>query len=163
MASPTAKNGLRDVEAANYADVMPPPASWGKAIGNPAPLGLLAFGMTTWFLMSVDALWSGKVFVGAVMGYAYAYGGFAQMVAGVLEVRGSRCGAGARRPPGAAAVVRPRAATRAPPTLSPPPSPTPPPPAAQGQHLCRHRVLLLRLLLDRVELYQHVSRRGRGR
>jgi len=59
---------------------------WSQAIGNPAPLGLLAFGMTTFFLMSVDALWSSKVFVGAVMGYAYAYGGFAQMVAGVLEV-----------------------------------------------------------------------------
>lgn len=36
--------------------------------------------------VSVDAVWSGKLFVGAVMGYAYAYGGFAQMVAGVLEV-----------------------------------------------------------------------------
>lgn len=28
---------------------------------QPAPLGLLAFGMTTFFLMGVDALWSGKV------------------------------------------------------------------------------------------------------
>ena len=34
--------------------------------------------MTTFFLMSVDALWSGKVFVGAVAGYAYAYGGFGE-------------------------------------------------------------------------------------
>jgi succinate-acetate transporter protein len=81
-----------DLEAANYAEPAPRAPVWSQAIGNPAPLGLLAFGMTTWFLMSVDALWSGKVFVGAVMGYAYAYGGFAQMVAGVLEVR--RVGAG---------------------------------------------------------------------
>jgi succinate-acetate transporter protein len=49
--------------------------------------GLLAFGMTTFFLMTVDTLWSSKVFAGTVIGYAYAYGGFAQMVAGVLEVR----------------------------------------------------------------------------
>jgi succinate-acetate transporter protein len=76
----------QDLEAANHADPAPRPA-WSAAIGNPAPLGLLAFGMTTFFLMSVDTLWSGKVFVGAVIGYAYAYGGFAQMVAGVLEVR----------------------------------------------------------------------------
>ncbi|GBF89196.1 hypothetical protein Rsub_01913 [Raphidocelis subcapitata] len=78
--------GVPDIEAANYPDPAPRAPVWSQAIGNPAPLGLLAFGMTTFFLMSVDALWSGKVFVGAVMGYAYAYGGFAQMVAGVLEL-----------------------------------------------------------------------------
>lgn len=42
--------------------------------------------MTTFFLMTIDTLWSSKIFGGAVIGYAYAYGGFAQMVAGVLEV-----------------------------------------------------------------------------
>ena len=61
--------------------------AWFGGIMLAAALGLLAFGMTTFFLMSVDALWSGKVFVGAVMGYAYAYGGVAQMVAGIFEVR----------------------------------------------------------------------------
>lgn len=80
-----AKN-MNDVELANYAEPAPPAPVWSQAIGNPAPLGLLAFGMTTFFLMSIDTLWSGKLFLGAVMGYAYAYGGFAQMVAGVLEL-----------------------------------------------------------------------------
>lgn len=75
-----------DLEAAYTAEPAPKPV-WSATIANPAPLGLLAFGMTTFFLMSVDTLWSGKAFVGAVIGYAYAYGGFAQMVAGVLEVR----------------------------------------------------------------------------
>lgn len=77
--------GLSDVEACNYPEPMPAPV-WSAAIGNPAPLGLLAFGMTTFFLMGIDALWSGKLFIGSVIGYAYAYGGFAQMVAGVLEL-----------------------------------------------------------------------------
>lgn len=73
-----------------------PPA----ACARQAPLGLLAFGMTTFFLMSVDALWSSKVFVGAVAGYAYAYGGFAQMVAGVFEVSApSACHASCRLAP----------------------------------------------------------------
>ena len=82
-----AKTAGVDIEMPNDvfdAPGTPPPKS---GIANPAPLGLLAFGMTTFFLMSVDALWSGKVFVGAVMGYAYAYGGVAQMVAGIFEVR----------------------------------------------------------------------------
>ena len=76
-----------DSLALDVADPAPRAPVWSQSIANPAPLGLLAFGMTTFFLMSVDTLWSGKLFVGAVMGYAYAYGGFAQMVAGVLEVR----------------------------------------------------------------------------
>jgi succinate-acetate transporter protein len=90
-----------DIESLDYVDNAPvrAPVSWSQSIGNPAPLGLLAFGMTTFFLMSIDTLWSGKVFVGAVMGYAYAYGGFAQMVAGVLEVGAAvidRVGGGGR-------------------------------------------------------------------
>ncbi|KAI8470890.1 MAG: GPR1/FUN34/yaaH family-domain-containing protein [Monoraphidium minutum] len=75
---------MQDVEA-NFVEPPPRPV-WSAAIGNPAPLGLLAFGVTTFFLMSVDTLWSSKVFAAQVIGYAYAYGGFAQMVAGVLEL-----------------------------------------------------------------------------
>jgi hypothetical protein len=51
---------------------------------HPPPLHA---GMTTFLLMTVDTLWSSKVFGASVIGYAYAYGGGAQMVAGVLEVR----------------------------------------------------------------------------
>ncbi|KIZ05843.1 inner membrane protein [Monoraphidium neglectum] len=76
---------VTDVEGGNFSPEPSPQPVWSAAIGNPAPLGLLAFGMTTFFLMTVDSLWSSKVFVGSVMGYAFAYGGFAQMVAGVLE------------------------------------------------------------------------------
>lgn len=78
--------GCRAVGPAAGARSLTPPLLAPPACARQAPLGLLAFGMTTFFLMSVDALWSSKVFVGAVAGYAYAYGGFAQMVAGVFEV-----------------------------------------------------------------------------
>lgn len=67
-------------------DFVPAKPVWSSAIGNPAPLGLLAFGMTTFFLMTVDTLWSSKIFAAHVIGYAMAYGGIAQMVAGVLEL-----------------------------------------------------------------------------
>jgi succinate-acetate transporter protein len=75
-----------DAHAAVIAAAVPEPPAWNARIANPAPLGLLAFGMTTCFLMSVDAAWSGTAFASAVVGYAYAFGGGAQLIAGVLEL-----------------------------------------------------------------------------
>lgn len=55
-------------------------------IGDPAPLGLLAFAMTTACLMYVDMGWAEPEFKELVWGYAFWYGGVAQLIVGVLEL-----------------------------------------------------------------------------
>jgi uncharacterized protein len=60
-----------------------PPAG----IADPAPLGLAGFAATTFLLSAANAGWmssaSGLVF----LGYAFAYGGLAQLLAGMWEFR----------------------------------------------------------------------------
>lgn len=64
-----------------------PRPSATSGIANPAPLGLLCFGMTTIFLMFVTTGWSHINFeYNTVILYACFYGGFGQMVAGVFEL-----------------------------------------------------------------------------
>ena len=54
---------------------------------NPAPLGLAGFGLTTVILSSINAgLLPGEA-VSAVVPLAFSFGGFAQILAGVLEFR----------------------------------------------------------------------------
>lgn len=53
---------------------------------NPAPLGLLGFGMTTILLNVVLNLLLGQL-DGMIMGMGIFYGGLAQVIAGVLEYR----------------------------------------------------------------------------
>jgi len=63
---------------------MPPVA---PAIGDPAPLGLAAFALTTFVLSFFNAgLVSGKG-LPVVLGLALAYGGIAQLLAGMWEFR----------------------------------------------------------------------------
>lgn len=52
---------------------------------NPAPLGLVAFGLTTWLLSMINAGWYPAAGMGMVLSMAFAFGGTGQMVAGVLE------------------------------------------------------------------------------
>ena len=52
---------------------------------NPAPLGLAGFAFTTWMLSMVNAGWYSAHDLGLVLALAMAYGGTAQMVAGILE------------------------------------------------------------------------------
>jgi len=54
-------------------------------LANPAPLGLAGFAFTTWMLSMVNAGWFDSQSMGLVLALALAYGGTAQMVAGVLE------------------------------------------------------------------------------
>ncbi|KAG1663812.1 hypothetical protein FOA52_013377, partial [Chlamydomonas sp. UWO 241] len=54
--------------------------------GNPGPVGLLAFGMTTVMLMFIETSWSDKLFLPTVIAYAAFYGGLGQFVAGLLEL-----------------------------------------------------------------------------
>jgi succinate-acetate transporter protein len=52
---------------------------------NPAPLGLAAFGLTTVVLSAINAGWLPPEAVPAVVPLAFAFGGLAQLVAGILE------------------------------------------------------------------------------
>lgn len=56
-------------------------------LGNAGPLGLAGFALTTWMLSMVNAGWYPSASVGMVIALAMAYGGTAQMIAGVLEYR----------------------------------------------------------------------------
>jgi succinate-acetate transporter protein len=55
-----------------------------KAI-NPAPLGLSGFAITTWLLSMINAGLLGGNNLGMVLASAFAFGGTAQFVAGVME------------------------------------------------------------------------------
>lgn len=57
-----------------------------STLGNPAPLGLLAFGMTTAMLMFVDAGWVEKEFEEMVSGYAVFFGGLMQILVAIFEL-----------------------------------------------------------------------------
>ncbi len=62
-----------------------PPAS---GIADPAPLGLAAFALTTFLLEAGNAHWmNGNATGAAFLGYAFAYGGFVQILAGMWEFR----------------------------------------------------------------------------
>src|SRR4051794_21568710 len=75
-------NGEGAVE--QRAGVMPPIA---PAIGDPAPLGLAAFALTTFVLSFFNAGLVSDKGVPVVLGLALAYGGIAQLLAGMWEFR----------------------------------------------------------------------------
>jgi succinate-acetate transporter protein len=56
-------------------------------IADPAPLGLAAFAATTFLLSAANAGWMSKATGDAWLGYALAYGGFGQLLAGMWEFR----------------------------------------------------------------------------
>ena len=56
-------------------------------IADPAPLGLAAFALTTFLLSAKNANWMGTATGAAFLGYAFAYGGLAQLLAGMWEFR----------------------------------------------------------------------------
>ncbi len=60
-----------------------PPATSG--IADPAPLGLAAFALTTFLLSAKNAHWTHGT--DAWLGYAFAYGGLVQLLAGMWEFR----------------------------------------------------------------------------
>jgi succinate-acetate transporter protein len=60
-------------------------ASWKPA--NPAPLGLAGFAMTTFVLSMINANWVSGTDLPVVLGLALAYGGVAQLLAGMWEFR----------------------------------------------------------------------------
>jgi succinate-acetate transporter protein len=52
---------------------------------NPAPLGLIGFASTTWLLSMINAGFFGKEAMPLVLGMALAFGGGAQVLAGILS------------------------------------------------------------------------------
>jgi succinate-acetate transporter protein len=64
------------------------PAVTTAPVADPGPLGLAAFATTTFLLMTVNARWTiGNSAGTAFLGYALAYGGGAQFIAGMWEFR----------------------------------------------------------------------------
>jgi succinate-acetate transporter protein len=54
---------------------------------NPAPLGLCGFALTTFVLSTINAGWFTAASIGVVVGLALAYGGLAQLLAGMWEFK----------------------------------------------------------------------------
>ncbi len=69
--------------------VQPSPATAVPASGiaDPAPLGLAAFALTTFLLSAKNANWMTHATGNAFLGYAFAYGGLCQLLAGMWEFR----------------------------------------------------------------------------
>jgi uncharacterized protein len=63
------------------------PAVAAPAIADPAPLGLAAFALTTFLLSAVNAGWAKNTSGLDWLGYAIAYGGLCQLLAGMWEFR----------------------------------------------------------------------------
>ncbi len=63
------------------------PAAPALAVADPAPLGLAGFALTTFLLSAANAHWMTKATGDAWLGYALAYGGLAQFLAGMWEFR----------------------------------------------------------------------------
>jgi uncharacterized protein len=57
------------------------------AVGDPAPLGLAAFGITTLVLSSINSGWIGDINTSAVLALAIPFGGGAQLLAGMWAFR----------------------------------------------------------------------------
>ena len=58
-----------------------------SGIADPAPLGLAAFALTTFLLSASNANWMSHATGAAFLGYAFFYGGLAQLLAGMWEFR----------------------------------------------------------------------------
>ena len=63
------------------------PAAPVSGIADPAPLGLAAFALTTFLLSAINAGWAKSSTGGDWWGYAIAYGGLGQLLAGMWEFR----------------------------------------------------------------------------
>ena len=64
-----------------------PVAQAVTGIADPAPLGLAAFALTTFLLSAVNAGWAKSSTGSDWLGYAFAYGGLVQLLAGMWEFR----------------------------------------------------------------------------
>jgi uncharacterized protein len=68
-------------------DDAPAPAAAVTGVADPAPLGLAAFALTTFLLSALNAGWAKNTTGADWWGYAIAYGGLCQLLAGMWEFR----------------------------------------------------------------------------
>jgi succinate-acetate transporter protein len=68
-------------------DDAPAPVVPATGVADPAPLGLAAFALTTFLLSAVNAGWAKSSTGFDWWGYAIAYGGLCQLLAGMWEFR----------------------------------------------------------------------------
>jgi uncharacterized protein len=68
-------------------DLPAAPVAAGSGIADPGPLGLAAFALTTFLLSAFNAQWMTAASGLAWLGYALAYGGLVQLLAGMWEFR----------------------------------------------------------------------------
>jgi succinate-acetate transporter protein len=80
-----ARVSQREAQAAPDLELRPAAAPVIPPIADPAPLGLGAFALTTFLLSAKNAGWTDGT--DAWLGYALAYGGLVQLVAGMWEFR----------------------------------------------------------------------------
>ena len=80
---PSSQAELRDTEPA----ISPPAAAPDIAIGDPGPLGLAGFAMTTFVLSVFNTNLLSSKYEATVFGLALFYGGGAQLLAGMWEFR----------------------------------------------------------------------------
>jgi succinate-acetate transporter protein len=69
-----------------HAEEQTPAVRPGHA-ANPAPLGLCGFALTTFVLSTINAGWFSLASIGVVVALALAYGGLAQLLAGMWEFK----------------------------------------------------------------------------
>jgi uncharacterized protein len=82
-----AATGTVSREAARSSEVVESRPAGGITIADPGPLGLAAFAMTTFVLSMFNADLVSRSGEAVVFGLALAYGGFAQVLAGMWEFR----------------------------------------------------------------------------
>src|SRR5207248_708438 len=82
---PTAPSASRTTDLILNLDETPAVAVASPPVADPAPLGLAAFALTTFLLSAKNAHWTDGT--DAWLGYALAYGGFTQLLAGMWEFR----------------------------------------------------------------------------
>jgi succinate-acetate transporter protein len=87
--APDSLEGITHMTAVPVATVSggPGPAAAVSPIANPAPLGLVAFGLTTLLLSFINAGIIPADSVAVVLGTAIPFGGLAQILAGMWEFR----------------------------------------------------------------------------
>ncbi len=71
------------VSISDETEVATAPVLPANAVADPAPLGLAAFALTTFLLSAKNAGWRRRA--DAWLGFAFAYGGFIQLLAGMWE------------------------------------------------------------------------------
>lgn len=72
---------------ADVAPTVQAPATVSSSIADPAPLGLAGFALTTFLLSAKNANWMSHSSGLTFLGYAFAYGGIVQLLAGMWEFR----------------------------------------------------------------------------